>query len=153
MQQVDLHKGLEDTLIIVKHKLKSGITVKRDYAPDLPRIEAYASELNQVWMNIIDNAADAMDGRGEITLRTYAKGDDVVVEITDSGPGISPDVRAHIFEAFYTTKPQGVGTGLGLWISYNIINDHQGRIDLTTAEGQGTTFTITLPVRLSHDPV
>ena len=150
VQQVDIHKGLEDTLIILKHKLKSGITLKREYAPNLPRIEAYASELNQVWTNIIDNAADAMQGQGEITLRTYAKGDDVVVEITDTGPGIPPDVQAHIFEAFYTTKPQGVGTGLGLHIAYNIVVDkHNGRIEVESKPG-ATTFRVTLPVQLAR---
>jgi signal transduction histidine kinase len=150
VQQVDVHKGLEDTLVILKPKLKSGITIKREYAPDLPHIEAYASELNQVWTNIIDNAADAMHGQGEITLRTYAEGDDVVVEITDSGPGIPPDVQAHIFEPFYTTKPQGEGTGLGLHIVYNIIVEkHNGRIEVNSKPG-ATTFRVTLPVQLAR---
>jgi signal transduction histidine kinase len=151
VQQVDLHKGLDDTLVILKHKLKSGITIKREYAPDLPRIEAYASELNQVWTNIIDNAADAMHGEGEITLRTYAKGDDVVVEITDNGPGIPLEVQPHIFEAFYTTKPQGVGTGLGLHIAYNIVADkHNGRIEIVESKPGATTFRVTLPIRLAR---
>lgn len=150
--QVDAQKGLEDTLIILKHKLKTGsITIKREYAPDLPHIEAYASELNQVWTNILDNAIDAMQGHGEITLRTYAKGEDVVVEISDSGPGMPPEVAAHIFEPFFTTKPQGVGTGLGLHIAYNIVVDkHRGQIEVTSEPGN-TCFRMTLPIQLARN--
>ncbi len=154
VQQVDVHKGLEDTLVILKHKLKSGsITIKREYTPNLPSIEAYASELNQVWTNIIDNAIDAMQGHGEITLRTYASDDSdkVVVEIGDTGPGMPSEVRARIFEPFFTTKPQGVGTGLGLHIAYNIIVDkHRGLIQVTSELGN-TIFKVTLPIQLARN--
>ncbi|HKP53588.1 MAG TPA: ATP-binding protein [Chloroflexia bacterium] len=155
VQQIDVHEGLENTLIILKHKLKAGVTVKRDYAPDLPRIEAYASELNQVWTNLIDNAIDAMEGRGEIVVHTYSthsKGRDaVVVEITDNGPGMPEDVQARIFQPFFTTKPVGVGTGLGLHIAYNIIVDkHHGQISVTSKPGE-TRFSVTLPVELARE--
>jgi signal transduction histidine kinase len=151
IQQVDIHDSLENTLVILKHKLKSGVHVTRDYAPDLPRIEAYGSELNQVWTNLIDNAIDAMQGKGEITLRTYARNDSVIVEISDNGPGIPPDVQQHIFEPFFTTKGPGAGTGLGLHIVYNIIVDkHHGQITLTSEPGK-TCFQVTLPVKLARE--
>ena len=117
IQQMDMHEGLDNTLVILRHKLKSGITVVRNYAPDLPRIEAYASELNQVWTNLIDNAADAMKGQGRLTLRTYRRDERVVVEIADDGPGIPPEIQSRIFDLFFTTKPTGSGTGLGLHIA------------------------------------
>jgi signal transduction histidine kinase len=151
IQQVDVRDGLENTLVILRHKLKSGVTVERDYAPDLPRIEAYASELNQVWTNIIDNATDAMKGQGVIKLRTYKDADYVVVEITDNGPGIPPEVRPRIFEAFYTTKELGVGTGLGLHIAYNIVVDkHHGRISVESKPGE-TRFRVSIPIKLVRE--
>jgi predicted CoA-binding protein/CRP-like cAMP-binding protein/anti-sigma regulatory factor (Ser/Thr protein kinase) len=143
--EVDIHEGLENTLIIMQHKLKKGITIRREYAPNLPRIEAYASELNQVWTNIIDNAVDAMSGSGELSLRTYAKNNRVFVEISDNGPGISQEICARIFEPFFTTKPPGSGTGLGLYISHQIIaNRHQGQLLVESQTGR-TTFTVILP--------
>ena len=150
VQSVDVHEGLDNTLVILRHKLKQGVAVRREYAPDLPKIEAYASELNQVWTNLIDNAIDAMGGRGELVLRTSSRGDHVVVEITDSGPGIPPEVRARLFEPFYTTKPQGQGTGLGLHIVYNIVVEkHHGQVDVDSRPGE-TTFRVTLPVELAR---
>lgn len=146
--EVDVHEGLENTLVIMQHKLKKGISVKREYSPSLPRIEAYASELNQVWTNIIDNAVDAMNGSGEIILRTYAQGDHVIVEITDSGPGISDEVMTRIFDPFFTTKPPGKGTGLGLHISHDIIiNRHHGQVLVESKPGK-TTFRVILPRRI-----
>ena len=147
VQEIDVREGLENTLVILRHKLKQGITVGRDYAPDLPRIEAYGSELNQVWTNIVDNAIDAMQGHGELTLRTRRQGDHVVVEIGDNGPGIAAKTRARIFEPFFTTKPPGVGTGLGLNISYNIVEKHLGQITVESQPGD-TRFSVTLPIRL-----
>ncbi len=148
IQQVDVHEGLDNTLVILRHKLKSGITVVRDYAPDLPRIEAYASELNQVWTNLIDNAADAMKGQGQLTLRTYRRDDRVVVEITDDGPGIPLEIQTRIFDLFFTTKPTGSGTGLGLHIAYNsVVHKHRGQITLTSHPG-ATTFQVVLPIQL-----
>ena len=143
--EVDIHEGLENTLLIMQHKLKKGVTVKREYAADLPPIEAYASELNQVWTNIIDNAIDAMDGKGEIKIRTYQQDHRVVVEITDNGPGIPEDIQSRIFEPFFTTKAPGQGTGLGLHISHDIIvNRHHGQLLVESRPGE-TTFRIFLP--------
>jgi signal transduction histidine kinase len=150
IQDVDISKGIEDTLVILRHKLKDGVVIKREFSPDLPKVEAYASELNQVWTNIIDNAIDAMGGKGEITIKTYSKGDYVIVEITDNGPGIPDDVLPQIFQPFFTTKPQGKGTGLGLHIVYNIVADkHRGKISATSVPGK-TTFQIVLPVHLAR---
>jgi signal transduction histidine kinase len=149
VQLVDVHEGLENTLVILRHKLKQGITVHREYGSDLPRIEAYGSELNQVWTNLIDNAIDAMGGRGEIRIHTEAQPGEVVVEIGDDGPGIPAEVQGHIFDAFFTTKPPGVGTGLGLHLSYNIVvQQHRGQITFTSRPGE-TTFRVALPVRLT----
>ncbi len=146
--EVDVHEGLENTLIIMQHKLKQGVKVKRDYSPNLPRIEAYASELNQVWTNIIDNAIDAMNGKGEITLKTYAEDHHVIVEIIDNGPGIPEDIRSRIFEPFFTTKAPGKGTGLGLHISHDIVvNRHHGQLKVESRPGN-TTFKAVLPVKI-----
>jgi signal transduction histidine kinase len=148
VQQVDVHEGLENTLVILRHKL-AGVRIERQYAQDLPRIEAYGSELNQVWTNILDNAAYAMEGKGVIKLKTYADGEYIVVELEDSGPGIPAEIQQRIFEPFFTTKPPGLGTGLGLHIAYSIVNNHNGRIRVTSRPGS-TCFQITLPMQLSH---
>ena len=102
-QEVDIHEGLENTLTILNHKLKGKISVTRQYDRNLPRICVYGGELNQVWTNILDNAIDALDGHGQIWIRTLREGDFVHVEIADNGPGIPPDVQPHIFEPFFTT--------------------------------------------------
>lgn len=117
-------------------------------SPNLPRIEAYASELNQVWTNIIDNAIDAMNGKGEITLKTYSEDNHVIVEIADTGPGIPDDIRSRIFEPFFTTKAPGKGTGLGLHISHDIIaNRHHGLLTVESKPGE-TRFKAMLPVKI-----
>lgn len=150
VQQIDVTTGIEDTLRILSYKITPGITIKREYAPDLPRIEAYASELNQVWTNIVENALDAMQGNGELKLRAYPEGKNVVVEIVDNGPGIPPDVQKQVFDPFFTTKPQGLGTGLGLHIVYNIVVDkHHGLVSLTSRPGE-TIFKVTLPIQLAR---
>jgi len=149
--EVDVHEGLENTLVIMEHKLKQGVTVKREYSQDLPHIEAYASELNQVWTNIIDNAVDAMNGKGEITIRTYEESDQVVVEIIDNGPGIPENIRTRILEPFFTTKPPGQGTGLGLYITHDIVvNRHHGLLQIKSKPGE-TKFKITLPKRIREE--
>lgn len=149
--EVDVHEGLENTLVIMEHKLKQGVTIKRDYAPNLARIEAYASELNQVWTNIIDNAVDAMQGKGEITLRTYEENDQVVVEIIDNGPGIPKEIQSRIYEPFFTTKPPGQGTGLGLHVTHDIVtNRHQGLMLLESIPGK-TKFKIILPTQIRKE--
>jgi signal transduction histidine kinase len=147
--EVDVHEGLENTLVIMHHKLKKGVTVRREYAQNLPRIEAYASELNQVWTNIIDNAIDAMKGKGELTIKTYEADGRVVVEIRDNGPGIPEEIQSRIFEPFFTTKAPGHGTGLGLHISHDIIaNRHRGQLLVNSTPGE-TTFKVILPVKFS----
>ena len=146
--EVDIHDGLENTVIIMQHKLKKGVSIKREYDRTLPHIEAYASELNQVWTNIIDNAIDAMNGKGEITLKTSHQDNSVVVEISDNGAGIPEDIRLRIFEPFYTTKAPGKGTGLGLHISHDIIvTRHRGQLQVESEPGR-TTFKAILPVKM-----
>ncbi len=148
IQMVDIHEGLDNTLIILQSKLKEGIGVRREYAADLPRIQAYGSELNQVWTNIIDNAIAAMKGRGELTLRTHEDSQWVVVEIEDNGPGIPEPNIPKLFDPFFTTKPPGEGTGLGLNISHNIVvQKHKGKIIVTSQPGS-TCFKIKLPLNL-----
>lgn len=149
--EVDVHEGLENTLVIMQHKLKKGVTVKREYSPNLPHIEAYASELNQVWTNIIDNAIDAMNGKGEIKIRTYVDDQRVIVEITDNGPGIPEEIQSRIFEPFFTTKAPGHGTGLGLHISHDIIaNRHHGQLLVESKPGE-TKFKVILPKQIKGE--
>ncbi len=147
LQKVDLHAGIESTLTILGHKLK-GIRVTRDYASDVPPIDAYGSELNQVWTNIIDNAIDALGGSGHIVIRTAAEPERALVEISDDGPGIPPEVLPHIFEPFFTTKGVGKGTGLGLDISFQIVVEtHHGDIRVESVPGN-TRFQVRLPFTL-----
>jgi signal transduction histidine kinase/predicted CoA-binding protein len=148
VQLIDVHEGLDNTLILLRSKLKKGITVKRSYSEDIPRIEAYGSELNQVWTNLLDNAIDALEGEGEIQIRTRKQGAWVVVEIEDNGPGIPEEIQGRIFDPFFTTKGPGKGTGLGLDISYNIVvQRHHGDVRLTSRPGR-TCFEVWLPVDL-----
>lgn len=142
---VDIHEGLDHTLLILRNKIKRGINVRREYADDLPLIEGYGSELNQVWTNIIHNAVDALDGQGEITLRTRRVEGGICVEIEDNGPGIPAEVQPRVFEPFFTTKPPGQGTGMGLDISYNIVTlKHGGEITFESEPGR-TVFRVWLP--------
>jgi signal transduction histidine kinase len=145
VQEVDVTVGLDNTLVILRPKLKAGIEVEREYEPGLPRIEALGSELNQVWTNILDNAIDAMDGHGHIAIHAFGRDRDLVVEICDDGPGMPPEVRDRIFEPFYTTKPPGSGTGLGLHIAHNVVGRHGGRIEVRSRPGQ-TCFEVILPI-------
>ena len=145
VQNVDIVKSLETTLTILNHKLKRGVTVLRDY-PSVPLlVNSFGSELNQVWTNIIDNAIDAMDGKGELRVRTYREDSCVVVEIGDNGPGISPETKAHIFEPFFTTKGVGEGTGLGLDTVQRIVKKHRGNIQVNSKPGD-TCFQVWLPL-------
>lgn len=146
IQSVNLHDGIENTLIILRNKLKKGITVKREYSEDIPPIMAYGSELNQVWTNLLDNAADAMNEKGEIRIRTKRDGSWAIIEIEDNGPGIPEEYQSRIFDAFFTTKDLGKGTGLGLSNSYGIICDkHKGNISVDSKPGM-TRFTVKLPI-------
>jgi signal transduction histidine kinase len=146
-KEVDVHAGLNSALIMLGHKLKNGdLEVVRDYEKDLPHVCGHAGELNQVWTNLIDNAIDAVDGHGRITVRTSRENGRVLVEISDDGPGIPDGVRERIFEPFYTTKDVGKGTGLGLDISYRVIvEDHKGDIRVLSEPGD-TRFQVRLPV-------
>jgi signal transduction histidine kinase len=144
VQEVDLHRGLEDTLAVLKHKLRA-ISVRREYDPELPHIQARGGELNQVWTNLLDNAIDALAGTGEIRVITRCENSFAMVEIADNGPGIPADVLPRIFEPFYTTKGVGAGTGLGLDISYRIIRQHGGTIEVQSHPGE-TRFIVRLPV-------
>ncbi len=145
VQNVDIVKSLEVTLTILNHKLKHGVAVQRDYQRVPLLVNSFGSELNQVWTNIIDNAIDAMHGKGELRVRTYRDDGCVVVEIADNGPGISPTVQPHIFEPFFTTKGVGEGTGLGLDTVQRIVKKHRGNIQVSSKPGD-TRFQVWLPV-------
>ena len=145
-QEVDIHEGIEKTLVILGHKLKSGVEVVRDYDSGLPRILADGSELNQVWTNLIDNAIDAMNGQGQLGIRTRRDEHAVLVEVIDHGPGIPDDLAARIFDPFFTTKEVGKGTGLGLDIVRRIVVDHyRGEVTFTSRPGE-TRFLVRLPL-------
>ncbi len=148
IKEVDVHEGLESTLIILRHRLKGGVEVIREYDRSLPPICAYGSELNQVWTNLIDNAIDAMEGHGKLRVRTSLDYDQkhIIVEIEDNGPGIPPELQSLIFEPFFTTKGVGVGAGMGLDICYQIVtNHHHGDILLSSQLGD-TRFQVRLPI-------
>jgi signal transduction histidine kinase len=145
VQNVDVVKSLETTLTIMNHKLKRGVTVQRDYQPVPFLVNSFGSELNQVWTNLIDNAIDAMSGKGVLRVRTYRDNGCVVIEIGDNGPGISPEIRSHIFEPFFTTKGVGEGTGLGLDTVQRIVRKHKGNIQVNSRPGD-TRFQVLLPL-------
>jgi len=145
VQNVDVVKSLETTLTILNHKLKHGVVVHRDYQPVPLLVNSFGSELNQVWTNIIDNAIDAMSGKGELQVRTYRTDDSVVIEVADNGRGISPEILPRIFEPFFTTKKVGEGTGLGLDTAMRIVRKHRGTIEVTSKPGD-TRFQIWLPL-------
>ena len=148
LKKVDLHEGIESTLTLVYHEYKNRIEIVRDFGA-LPEVECYPNQLNQVFLNILVNAIQAIKGTGTITIKTRASGEHVTLSFADSGDGIAPEHLNRIFDPGFTTKGVGVGTGLGLSIVYKIIQAHQGRVDVTSKVGTGTTFIITLPVRLS----
>ncbi|RKS09118.1 cyclic nucleotide-binding protein [Nocardiopsis sp. Huas11] len=145
-QVVDVHELIESTLVMLSGKLGAGIDIVRDYDRSLPRIPGYPGELNQVWTNLIDNAASAMGGEGTLTVRTVLDGDQVLVEFGDTGPGVEPQIRNRIFDPFFTTKPVGEGTGLGLDISWRIVvHKHHGSL-LVESEPGDTRFQVRLPL-------
>jgi signal transduction histidine kinase len=147
MEAVDVHDGIESTLVILQHRLKTGMEVVREYDRDVPKIPAYPGELNQVWINLIDNAVDATNGKGTLTIRTARQADWVLVEIADNGPGIPPELQRRVFEPFVTTKDVGKGTGLGLDICYRIVvKRHHGDLTVTSSPGD-TRFQVRLPQR------
>jgi signal transduction histidine kinase len=144
-QEVDLHQGLDNTLLMLHHELKTGIEVIREYDESLPKVCAYGSELNQVWTNLIANAAQAMEGKGELRIRTSRDGDRVKVEIVDNGPGIPDEIKDRIFEPFFTTKGVGMGSGLGLDIVRRIVWHNGGDVRVQSEPGE-TRFYVKLPV-------
>ena len=145
-RQIDVHDGIESTLTMLGHKLKKGdVTVERDYDRALPAITAHPAQLNQVWTNLLDNAIDAVDGDGTITVRTRRVGDEVVVEVDDDGPGVPPELQSRLFEPFFTTKEVGRGTGLGLDIVRRIVQNHRGQVRVVS-DPPGTRFQVRLPV-------
>ena len=148
VKDVDVNEEVRNTLVILRNKLKRGIEVRDELDETIPHIEARGSELTQVWTNILDNAADALDGTGTITLRSSSADGWVRVDIEDDGPGIPPDVQPRVFEAFFTTKPPGKGLGLGLNTAYDIVvSKHGGRMSLDSEPGR-TAFVVELPTTL-----
>jgi signal transduction histidine kinase len=144
-QMVDVNAELSSTLKMVWNELKYKCEVKRDFGA-LPPISFHPTQLSQVFTNLLVNAAQAMETRGEIRIRTRHEGNDVVVEIADTGKGMTPETLSKLFTPFFTTKPRGQGTGLGLSVSYGIITRHKGRIDVQSEPGKGSTFIVRLPV-------
>jgi signal transduction histidine kinase len=142
--EVDVISGLQNTLTILEPRLKD-VSLVREYEKDLPGIPGRGGELNEVWTNLIDNAIDAVDGRGSIIVRAYVEGARVVVEVVDDGPGIPRAAQVHLFEPFYTTKDIGSGTGLGLAIVRRIVTDHAGEVFVRSEPGE-TCFTVRLPI-------
>jgi signal transduction histidine kinase len=149
-QEIDIHRGIDSTLTMLKFRLKRGVEVKRVYDSTLPRIFARGSELNQVWTNLIDNAIDAMGGKGELAIRTSRELDFVLVEIIDNGPGIPAAVKPHLFEPFFTTKDVGEGTGIGLDTVYRIVRAHHGDVSVDSRPGR-TNFQVRLPLKRAGD--
>jgi signal transduction histidine kinase len=145
MQRIEVTDGLESTLVMLRHKIPTGVTVVRDYGTGVPPIEAHAGELNQVWTNLIDNALDAMGGTGTLRLTSRVEQNDVVVEVGDTGPGMPPQVAARAFEAFFTTKDVGKGTGLGLDIAQRIIVERHGGTIAIDRRPEETVLRVRLP--------
>ncbi|MDA0654412.1 MAG: ATP-binding protein, partial [Proteobacteria bacterium] len=146
VQAVDLREGINNTLIILRSKMKRGVHVTREYADDVPPVPAYGSELNQVWTNLLDNAIGAMDGDGNIRIKTRRVQDWAVVEIEDDGPGIPEEHQSRVFDPFFTTKEPGKGTGLGLSTTFSIVTErHRGEISVQSRPGS-TRFTVRLPL-------
>ena len=143
-KKVNIHEGIESTLSLLRHQLKNRIRIVKSFG-DIPEIECYPNELNQVFMNILVNAAQAIKHRGEITVKTWREGDRVKITISDTGVGIPPENLSKVFDPGFTTKGVGLGTGLGLSICYKIIQDHRGTIEAESSK-QGTTFTISIPL-------
>jgi signal transduction histidine kinase len=149
VQEVDIVRGLETTLSILEHKIRKGMTVIRDFAPDVPKVTANGGELNQIWTNLIDNAADAMKNKGNLSVRVVREGEDVLVEIADSGAGIPKEIQSRIFEPFFTTKGVGDGTGLGLDSVNRLVRKMRGTITFTSVPGD-TRFQVRIPI---HQPL
>jgi signal transduction histidine kinase len=149
LKKADIHEGLEDTLALIHHELKHSIVVKRDYGV-VPPISCYPGRLNQVFLNLLNNARQAIRGKGEIGIRTEVRDQRVEIAVSDTGAGIAPENLRKIFDPGFTTKGVGVGTGLGLSICYQILRDHRGEIRVESEPGKGSTFTVVLPMDLDQ---
>jgi signal transduction histidine kinase len=149
LELADVNKGIESTLNIVWNELKYKASVVKKYGL-IPQIECYPQQLNQVFMNLLVNAGQAIETKGEIRIRTYEKENNVVVEVADNGAGIPEENLEHIFEPFYTTKKVGKGTGLGLSVVYGIIQKHRGKIEVDSVISKGSTFRVILPIKQSR---
>lgn len=147
INDMDLPKEIDTTLSILRNKIKTGIKIVKEYDDNLPLVECYGGQLNQVFMNILDNACYAIRDEGNIYIRIHKKEKDVIMEFEDTGCGMNAEQLEKIFEPFYTTKPVGEGSGLGMSISYKVIQNHNGTIDVESTEGKGTKFTIKLPIK------
>ncbi len=146
IQHVDVHRGIDDTITMLGDRVARGIEIVREYDRNLPHIEVPASELNQVWINLIDNAMDAAGDHGKVTVRTYRTEDSLAVEVTDNGPGVPPEIQSQIFDPFFTTKEVGEGTGLGLDVARRIVTARcGGQIGFHSKPGE-TVFWVRLPL-------
>jgi two-component system NtrC family sensor kinase len=146
LKRIDIHEGIDSTIRLLSRYYSGGqIVLHREYT-DLPQVNCYAGQLNQVWMNLLGNAAQAVGDRGEVRIATRTDGDSIIVAVSDSGAGIPEANLPRIFDPFFTTKPVGEGTGLGLSISYGIVQRHGGSIAVTSETGSGTTFTVRIPI-------
>ena len=148
INNVDLPREIDTTLNILHNKLKNRITVHKEYQENMPHVEGFGGQLNQVFMNILDNAAFAIQDKGDIWIRLKSDGNNAIIEFEDNGCGMDETTRKKVFDPFFTTKEVGQGTGLGMAISYKVIKNHKGTIDLVTEPGKGSKFTITLPLRM-----
>jgi two-component system NtrC family sensor kinase len=149
LKSINIHEGIDSTIRLLSSFFCSGIVLRRDYT-DLPSVNCYAGQLNQVWMNLLVNAAQAVGDQGEVAISTRRDGNSVAISISDTGPGIPEEQLSSIFNPFFTTKPVGEGTGLGLSISYGIVERHGGTIAVVSEVGTGTTFTVRIPIRASE---
>jgi signal transduction histidine kinase len=148
-QEADVVQGIENTLVVLGHKLE-GVSVARDFEEGLPRVPGPGGELNQVWTNLLDNAADAVAGGGNIGVQAFRDGEAVVVEVSDDGPGIPPEIRGRVFEPFFTTKEVGSGAGLGLDVVRRVVSGHGGEVTMSTGPG-GTRFAVRLPLEVEEE--
>ncbi|MGR3176936.1 MAG: response regulator [Candidatus Anammoxibacter sp.] len=146
VEVADINEAIESTLGILVHEYKNRVEIKREFDEQLPTLKCFISKLNQVFLNILANACQAIDGKGVISVRTRRDGDNIVIEIEDSGSGMTDDVKAKVFDPFFTTKPVGQGTGMGLSICHDIIQQHKGDLSVKSTIGKGTTFIITIPI-------
>lgn len=150
INNVDLPKEIDTTLNILHNKFKNKINVHKEYQENMPHVEAFGGQLNQVFMNILDNAAFAVQDNGDVWIRLKSDGNNAIIEFEDNGCGMDDNTRKKVFDPFFTTKEVGQGTGLGMAISYKVIKNHKGNIDLVSEQGKGSKFTITLPLKMHN---